>query len=70
MRRYNITENCDQFPIKKISSNKNEKLRIKFMKVLCLDSMFGIVALIPFIFLTKKIREANNAPFSLVLKKS
>ena len=50
---YNITDYCDQFPINKISLNKNEKLTTKFTKVLCLDCMVGVLELIPRIFLTK-----------------
>ena len=65
MRDDIILLKTNQFPINKISSNKNEKLTIKFTKVLCLDCTFGVLALIPLIFLTKK-----NAEFCLVLEKS
>ena len=65
-----IIENCNQFPINKNSSNKNEKLTTKFIKVLCLDCVFGVLALIPLIFLTRKFREKNNRVFLLVLEKN
>ena len=60
-----ITGNFDQYPIKKISSNKNEKLKLNSFKIPCLDCMLGVLALICSYFCNKKVPAERKIQYFL-----